>query len=121
MQKFMLTILDGFGMRDEIEGNAVAQANTPNLDRMLRECPVSRIETSGESVGLPHGVMGSSEVGHMNIGAGRIVRQDLVRINDTIQSDELIETINKLKSLLDSGVITSGEFERMKQKVIESM
>ena len=85
----MLIILDGFGLREEEEGNAVAQANTPNLDQMLIECPVSKIETSGRFVGLPDGVMGNSEVGHMNIGAGRIVRQDLVRINNSIKSDEL--------------------------------
>lgn len=89
MQKFLLIILDGFGLRDEREGNAVAQANTPNLDRMLNECPLSEIETSGKFVGLPDGIMGNSEVGHMNIGAGRIVRQDLVRINDSIESNEL--------------------------------
>ena len=89
MLKFILIILDGFGLREEREGNAVAQANTPNLDQMLSECPVSKIETSGRSVGLPDGIMGNSEVGHMNIGAGRIVKQDLVRINDDILSDKL--------------------------------
>ena len=74
MLKFILIILDGFGLRDEIEGNAVAQANTPNLDLMLQECPISNIETSGKFVGLPDGIMGNSEVGHMNLGAGRIVK-----------------------------------------------
>ena len=90
----MLIILDGFGLREEEEGNAVAQANTPNLDQMMTECPVSKIETSGEFVGLPDGVMGNSEVGHMNIGAGRIVQQDLVRINNSITSDELRNNSN---------------------------
>ena len=89
MQKFLLIILDGFGLRDEREGNAIAQANTPNLDRLLNECPLSKIETSGKFVGLPDGIMGNSEVGHMNMGAGRIVRQDLVRINDSVESDDL--------------------------------
>ena len=89
MLKFILIILDGFGLREEREGNAVAQANTPNLDQMLSECPVSIIETSGRSVGLPDGIMGNSEVGHINIGAGRIVLQDLVRINDSIKTDKL--------------------------------
>ncbi|SVE32705.1 uncharacterized protein METZ01_LOCUS485559, partial [marine metagenome] len=89
MQKFLLIILDGFGLRDEREGNAIAQANTPNLDRLLNECPLSKIETSGKFVGLPDGIMGNSEVGHMNMGAGRIVRQDLVRINESVESDEL--------------------------------
>ena len=89
MIKFILIILDGFGLRKEEEGNAVAQANTPNLDKMMNNCPLSKIETSGEFVGLPDGIMGNSEVGHMNMGAGRIVKQDLVRINDSIKSNEL--------------------------------
>ena len=85
----MLIILDGFGLRKEKEGNAIAQANTPTLDRMMNDCPLSKIETSGKFVGLPDGIMGNSEVGHMNMGAGRIVKQDLVRINDSIKSNEL--------------------------------
>ena len=89
MIKFILIILDGFGLRKEKEGNAVAQANTPNLDKMMNNCPLSKIETSGKFVGLPDGIMGNSEVGHMNMGAGRIVKQDLVRINDSIKSNEL--------------------------------
>ena len=89
MIKFILIILDGFGLRQEEEGNAVAQANTPNLDKMMNNCPLSKIETSGKFVGLPDGIMGNSEVGHMNMGAGRIVKQDLVRINDSIKSNEL--------------------------------
>ncbi len=89
MIKFILIILDGFGLRKEEEGNAVAQANIPNLDKMMNNCPLSKIETSGKFVGLPDGIMGNSEVGHMNMGAGRIVKQDLVRINDSIRSNEL--------------------------------
>ena len=81
MQKFLLIILDGFGLRDEWEGNAIAQAHTPNLDRLLSECPLSKIETSGKFVGLPDGIMGNSEVGHLNIGSGRIVYQDFTKIN----------------------------------------
>ena len=89
MLKFILIILDGFGLREEKKGNAFALANTPNLDQMINECPISSIETSGKFVGLPSGIMGNSEVGHMNLGAGRIIKQDLVRINDAIKSDEL--------------------------------
>ena len=89
MLKFMLIILDGFGLRQETNGNAIAQANTPNLDKIMENCPLSKIETSGKYVGLPDGIMGNSEVGHMNLGAGRIVKQDLVRINDAIKSNEL--------------------------------
>jgi len=86
MLKFALIILDGFGLRSEPEGNAPLLAHTPFLDHLLGEYPMISLETSGTSVGLPDGVMGNSEVGHMNIGAGRIVCQDLVRINDEVQS-----------------------------------
>ena len=93
----MLIILDGFGLRQEKEGNAVALANTPTLDRMMNDCPLSKIETSGIFVGLPDGIMGNSEVGHMNMGAGRIIKQDLVRINDSIKSNELKNNTQLLK------------------------
>lgn len=99
-----LVILDGFGLRDEREGNAFALANTPVLDRLLSEFPMILLETSGRVVGLPEGIMGNSEVGHLNIGAGRIVRQDLVRINEAIQDGTfhqhpvLREQIRKVKS-----------------------
>ncbi len=89
MSKFLLIILDGFGLSDKKEGNAVALAKTPNLDLICKNNPMSSIETSGKYVGLPDNVMGNSEVGHMNIGAGRIVKQDLVRINDDIDADLL--------------------------------
>ena len=92
--KFALIILDGFGLRDEREGNAYALANTPVLDNLFDNCPMASIETSGGFVGLPDGVMGNSEVGHMNIGAGRIVKQDLVRINDDIQKNSLKDNEN---------------------------
>jgi 2,3-bisphosphoglycerate-independent phosphoglycerate mutase len=86
MLKFALIILDGFGWRAEEEGNAIRLAPTPTLDRLLTEYPMTILETSGKAVGLPDGVMGNSEVGHMNIGAGRVVRQDLVRINEEVDS-----------------------------------
>ncbi len=88
MLKFVLLILDGYGLRAEREGNATILARTPTLDRLLGEFPMIELQTSGGAVGLPDGVMGNSEVGHMNMGAGRIVRQDLVRINDAIASGE---------------------------------
>lgn len=80
----VLCILDGWGYRPEREDNAIAQAATPTWDRMLRQYPNSLIETSGLDVGLPGGQMGNSEVGHMNIGAGRVVMQDLPRIDACI-------------------------------------
>ena len=67
-----LLILDGFGKNDSDYGNAIAQANTPNLDKLMAECPNTLIGASGLDVGLPDGQMGNSEVGHLNIGAGRV-------------------------------------------------
>ena len=80
-----LIIMDGFGLRDDPAGNAVASARTPNLDRLFAEKPFSRLSASGLDVGLPEGQMGNSEVGHTNIGAGRVVFQDLPRISLAIQ------------------------------------
>jgi len=80
-----IIILDGFGLRDEVKGNAVKQANKPNFDRLWETYPHSTLQASGEAVGLPKGQMGNSEVGHLNIGAGRIVYQSLTRINKAIE------------------------------------
>ncbi len=80
----LLLILDGWGYREERENNAIAQANAPNWRRLIAECPHTLVETHGRYVGLPDGQMGNSEVGHMNIGAGRIVYQDLTRIDASI-------------------------------------
>ncbi|MFC1719692.1 2,3-bisphosphoglycerate-independent phosphoglycerate mutase, partial [Pseudomonadota bacterium] len=81
----LLMILDGWGYRDEVENNAIALANTPCWDAMWKNDLHTLIETSGEAVGLPDGQMGNSEVGHMNIGAGRIVYQDFSRITKAIR------------------------------------
>jgi 2,3-bisphosphoglycerate-independent phosphoglycerate mutase len=80
----LLMILDGWGINPRTENNAVALANTPNLDSLLKEYPHTQIQTSGMAVGLPDGQMGNSEVGHLNIGAGRVVYQDLTRISKSI-------------------------------------
>lgn len=84
-RQFVLIIVDGLGLRDAVAGNAFKLASTPVFDRLFRTYPSSRLDTSGKAVGLPNGVMGNSEVGHLTIGAGRIVKQDLVRINEAIQ------------------------------------
>jgi 2,3-bisphosphoglycerate-independent phosphoglycerate mutase len=83
-----LIILDGFGLREEVYGNAVAQAKKPNFDRYWSTYPHTTLTASGEAVGLPDGQMGNSEVGHLNIGAGRIVYQDLTRISKAIREGE---------------------------------
>lgn len=84
----VLMILDGFGIAPD-EGNAIVAANTPNLDRILKENPVTKIGASGMDVGLPDGQMGNSEVGHTNIGAGRIVYQELTRITKSANEGEM--------------------------------
>jgi 2,3-bisphosphoglycerate-independent phosphoglycerate mutase len=86
-----LIILDGFGLRDETFGNAVAQANKPNFDRYWNTYPHTTLTASGEAVGLPEGQMGNSEVGHLNIGAGRIVYQDLTRITKSVREGDFFE------------------------------
>lgn len=83
-----LIVLDGFGCRKETKGNAVYQAKKPNLDRYWNQFPHAQLNASGEAVGLPEGQMGNSEVGHMNIGAGRIVYQSLTRVNIAIRNGE---------------------------------
>ncbi len=100
----MLMILDGWGINPATANNAVAQANSPNLDSYLANFPHTRIHTSGMAVGLPEGQMGNSEVGHLNIGAGRIVYQDLTRITKSIQDGDffnnpvLLDCIGKVKA-----------------------
>ncbi|WP_058306772.1 2,3-bisphosphoglycerate-independent phosphoglycerate mutase [Gracilibacillus massiliensis] len=93
-----LIILDGYAIRDEEKGNAVKQANTPNFDRYWGKYPTSQLTASGEAVGLPDGQMGNSEVGHLNIGAGRIVYQSLTRVNLSIKEGDFFEN----KVLLDA-------------------
>src|SRR5471030_1334825 len=85
----LLCILDGWGSAPDSEDNAIAKAHTPNFDRFLREAPNSLLKTSGLDVGLPEGQMGNSEVGHMNIGAGRVIAQDLPRIDVAIEENTL--------------------------------
>ncbi len=97
MQKFKntplaLIILDGFGHSDQTEGNAIALANTPHFDEWFEKAPHTLIDGSGRSVGLPLGQMGNSEVGHLNMGAGRIVQMDISRIDVAIETGEFFNT-----------------------------
>ena len=84
----VLVVLDGWGYRAEREGNAVLMASTPNWDRLWAGAPRTLLDASGLAVGLPEGQMGNSEVGHMNLGAGRVVMQDLVRISESVKSGD---------------------------------
>lgn len=114
----MLMILDGFGINEKTWQSAICQAKTPNLDKLLEKYPNTVIRASEESVGLPEGQMGNSEVGHLNIGAGRIVYQDLTRITNQIKSGEfdkneaitkcLENAVNNNKSLHIMGLVSDG-------------
>jgi len=95
----LLCILDGWGWREDKTSNAIALANTPNWDNFLRHCPHSLLNASADHVGLPVGQMGNSEVGHMNIGAGRVVSQELLRIDETVAAGGLVN-IPSLKGLI---------------------
>lgn len=101
----LLLILDGWGHRDETDANAISMANTPVWDQLLKEYPNTLIHTSGLKVGLPEGQMGNSEVGHMNLGAGRVVYQNLTRIN---------------KAITDGDFFTNPAFIESCQKVNEA-
>lgn len=116
-KKCVLLIMDGLGKNPKDLKNAVIHAKTPNLDRYFSQFPYIEIEASGEPVGLPKGLMGNSEVGHLNLGAGRPVRQDLVRINECIDNDrieenevyrELLQQIKKKKKIHLLGLLSDG-------------
>ncbi|MCZ7401555.1 MAG: 2,3-bisphosphoglycerate-independent phosphoglycerate mutase [Candidatus Methanoperedens sp.] len=95
----LLMILDGYGLSNKKEGNAILSAKTPNLDRLFSTYPHSILEASGMSVGLPEGQMGNSEVGHLNIGAGRIVYQDLTRITKSIKDGDFYRNVTLIKAI----------------------
>ena len=97
----MLVVLDGWGWREEIADNAVRQAKTPTFDTLWANSPHAFLDTSGKDVGLPKGQMGNSEVGHLNIGAGRVVMQDLPRVSDTVESGGLAQ-IPELNAFIEA-------------------
>ena len=94
----MLIVLDGWGIGKEYRGNAIKLAKTPNFDRLLKIYPNTELEASGLAVGLPEGQMGNSEVGHLNIGSGRIVYQELTKITKSIEDGDFF----KKKEFLDA-------------------
>ena len=119
MKKIILIILDGFGIRDDSNGNAVKMANLPNLNNIMSAYPVSELEASGEAVGLPKGIAGNSEVGHLTIGTGRKVTQPLVIIDQAIKDKsffendtllDLMDYVNDNKSTLHViGLLSNGQ------------
>ena len=110
----ILIVLDGFGCRKEREWNAIAQAKKPRFDRLFRESPWTTLQASGTAVGLPPGQMGNSEVGHLNIGAGRVVDQDILRISKAVERHELrnnpvmIEAVKKNRAIHFAGLLSDG-------------
>ena len=114
----MLMILDGFGDNPNQDGNAIELAKTPNIDKLMKKYVHTEIHTSGLAVGLPEGQMGNSEVGHTNIGAGRIVYQELTRITKAIEDGDFfsnpefiaaIENCKKYNSKLHIlGLVSDG-------------
>ena len=95
----VLMVLDGYGLNDRTEGNAIALANPPVMDKLMKECPFVKGQASGLAVGLPDGQMGNSEVGHMNMGAGRIVYQELTRITKEIQDGDFFKNEAMLEAI----------------------
>ena len=95
----VLMVLDGYGLNDRQEGNAIAMANTPVMDKLMKECPFVKGNASGMAVGLPDGQMGNSEVGHMNIGAGRIIYQDLTSITKAIEDGDFFKNEAMLEAI----------------------
>jgi 2,3-bisphosphoglycerate-independent phosphoglycerate mutase len=99
--RVLLVVMDGFGMNPHDHKNAIKAAVTPNLDEIFAHYPLTTIQPGGEAVGLPKGVAGNSEVGHLNLGAGRPVRQDLVRINECIENN-LLAKMEKIQELINT-------------------
>ena len=102
-KKAVLIILDGYGLSGASEGNAIAQAKKPNLDKLFSSNPCSQLSASGLDVGLPEGQMGNSEVGHTNIGAGRVVFQILPKMSQEIQNGKFFENKVYIKAMEDAG------------------
>ncbi len=101
----ILIVMDGYGLSDSDTGNAIHMAKTPNLDLLMKEYPTNYLNASGLAVGLPDGQMGNSEVGHLNLGAGRVVYQSLTRINKSILDGDFFENsayLNAIKNVLEN-------------------
>src|SRR5947208_11318466 len=110
----ILIVLDGFGCRKDSEWNAIAQADTPRFHDLWRNSSWTTLDASGQAVGLPPGQMGNSEVGHLNIGAGRIVDQDIVRISKAAEGRELqknsvlMDAVKNSRAIHFAGLLSDG-------------
>ncbi len=131
MRPLLLLILDGFGQRESAPDNAIAMANTPNLDGIFKAYPHTFISASAHDVGLPEGQMGNSEVGHMNLGAGRVVYQDFTRITRAIDSGEFAQEkawLELIDQLIDSnqalhvmGLLSKGGVHAHEDHILGSL
>jgi len=119
----ILIVLDGFGCRNETESNAIAAAETPCFDRLYRQYPWTTLDASGRAVGLPREQMGNSEVGHLNIGAGRIVEQDIVRIGKAVarhkleKNETLVDAVKAGAAVHFAGLLSDGGVHSMQSHV----
>lgn len=128
IQKTLLIILDGWGIGKGTKADIISQANTPFIDSMVKKYPNSQLLASGEHVGLPNGQMGNSEVGHLNIGAGRVLYQDMVKITRAIkdrslwQNPQILEAYNYAKEFNKRihlvGLIGSGGVHALSSHMI---
>ena len=115
MSKALLMILDGWGIGNKTKSDVIYSTATPNWDALLAKYPHSQLQASGENVGLPDGQMGNSEVGHLNIGAGRVVYQDLVKIN---RSKNMVKKLNaETKGVLKFSIATPAQISQGSKKV----
>src|SRR5690554_5400452 len=99
----MLNVMDGYGLSSKLKGNAIAAASKPNLDYLLTAYPHSTLNVSGEAVGLPAGQMGNSEVGHLNLGAGRVVYQSLTKVSIAVR-DKILDKIPAIDSAIKHSI-----------------
>src|SRR5260221_4800486 len=102
LKPIVLTVLDGWGYRADTKGNAIALARKPNYDRLIKDFANTLIQTSGPAVGLPEGQMGNSEVGHLNIGAGRIVHMDITKI-DLMVANNTLDQVPLFQKAMERG------------------
>ncbi len=111
-KRVVLLVLDGWGINMNKKGNAIASAKTPVYTRLMNEYPHADLQASGEAVGLPDGQMGNSEVGHLNLGAGRIVYQDSTRISKAIRDGEFFQNpvlLSAMETVKQSGANSSSD------------
>ena len=115
-KKALLMILDGWGIGNKTKSDVISSTPTPYWDSLIAQYPNSQLQASGENVGLPDGQMGNSEVGHLNIGAGRVLYQDLVKINKSIRDNSIMENFF---GILKTELIYCNKFKSTEELIEE--